>query len=394
MKFNLLQFMLFFIALLTCILAGSQIGVHFGKYFKLLNIVCFIIILFLSKNHKYPGTFVLIMLFLLILSNFYGLFFGKYDLNVLNLGRFSFVLFIISLFNKKIIETILDYYSKMILFLVVASLFFWPISIFYPGIIKSLPFFSYGDLATQKYYNAILYTASSHFDIGDFRNRSIFWEPNVFAVNMSISFAWLAFYRRKLNIGKYLIFLFGFVSSLSTSGIFLFIIASFALLIKKNTIISTSNKIVMLLIVISTIFFLYMHYGDLFYQFLIMKFSLNDPLYGYSFRGRLLSFDRAAEILINNPFLGVGLTNHLIMTNSFTGMVYQLGLPFTFIYMIFNSYIFKSMGLFLFFPFYLLLIFSQHFFFTDLYILLTSVGLHYKDIKIFNKYNVTLTSAT
>ena len=50
----------------------------------------------------------------------------------------------------------------------------------------------------------------------------------------------------------------------------------------------------------------------------------------------------AYEIYKTIPF-GIGLVNSIVMTNSFTGMSYQLGLPFTFIFMFFNAYIFKCL---------------------------------------------------
>jgi len=384
---NIPNALCFIIAILICILSGSQIGVHFGQYFKVIDLVFLLVFILLAKNLKYPGIFVLMLLSIIVLSNTIALFVGEYDLNILNIIRFPIILTIYSIINNNDLIKILDHYSNIIFFLVAVSLPFWVYSKYNISFMHQFPLMSYGEVYAN-YYNAIFYTESAI--IGDFRNRSIFWEPNVFFVNMSVAFIWLAFIRKKLNLTKYLVFLLGFASSLSTSALIFFPLASMALFIKKRNKISLNKKILGLLILLIIGYIFYNQFGEIFYNYSFRKFDLTDPFYSISLKSRISNFYTILRFFISNPFFGIGQTDLLIMSNSFTGMLYQLGLPFTLLFMYFNSYIFRSIGLFFFLPLYLLLIFSQHFFFTSLFVLLTAVGLHNKDINIFKKHSVSI----
>ena len=71
-----------------------------------------------------------------------------------------------------------------------------------------------------KVYNALFYTANVH--LPDFRNRSIFWEPGVFQYHMIIAFYWQNFEKKMNSPIRIFIYMLGFFTCLSTSGLITF----------------------------------------------------------------------------------------------------------------------------------------------------------------------------
>jgi hypothetical protein len=381
------------LAILVVILAGSQVGIHFDKYFKITIMLLLVIQVLLIKRYKYPGIFLLIMVMLILWSNIVSAYDSDYDLNIGNIVRLTFLLLAYYFINTNNLTKILDKYSSIIYLLIIISLIAWPISIFFPDIIKLFPLQSYslrptGPIRPNIYYNAILFTTSVDFNSGDFRNRSIFWEPSVFAVNMSISFVWSLIYRKRFTVLRYIIYLLGFITCLSASGIVLITLLTFSIIYQKQLRVTIAFKMIIVVTICVVLGYLIMQHNTILFDYVINKFNLYDPISSKSFRARLGAFESAYNIYKTNPLLGIGLVNSIQMTNSFTGMSYQLGVTFTLIYMYFNVYIFKCLYLPILIPFYLLLVFSQHFFFSDIFILLTALGLQKMDINKFRmKYS-------
>ena len=107
------------LAILVVILAGSQVGIHFDKYFKITIMLLLVIQVLLIKRYKYPGIFLLIMVMLILWSNIVSAYDSDYDLNIGNIVRLTFLLLAYYFINTHNLTKILDKYSSIIYLLII-----------------------------------------------------------------------------------------------------------------------------------------------------------------------------------------------------------------------------------------------------------------------------------
>lgn len=362
------------LGLLLTLTNGSQLYFFYGNYFKILTLLILFSLIIYRRFIKVEPIIVLLVL-LCIISNIIA----DSEINFLNFLNFITSMILFASLKISDLRNILSGYSRIIFALTCVSIPFFLVDIVFPSVMQSMPYWSHslssGNVIDPyaNFYNAFVYTRSQVES--DFRNRSIFWEPGVFQFNMVIACYWSLFVEKKKSLLYYFIYLFGFATCLSTSGVYGFFLISVSYFTQrfmkqpKDRMIT----IVAIILLFVMLFASYSFFGPYIDEFLFNKLESG------SFQDRSGSSQEAFNIFVNNPFFGVGLVNatedSIYITSGIFLMLYQLGIIFTVCYIFLYSKCFSAVEIFIRIPLILILLNSEAVIYQHMSVLVMVYGL-------------------
>jgi O-Antigen ligase len=361
-----------FIGLLLTLTNGSQLYFFYGTYFKIFTLLILFSLIIYRRFIKVEPI-IIVLTVLCIISNIIN----DGEINFLNFVNFIISMFLFTSLRTDDLRNILSGYSKVIFALTCVSIPLFLVDRIFPSVMQSMPLWSYSNrndiYGYGNFYNAFVYTRS--LVESDFRNRSIFWEPGVFQFNMVIACYWSLFVEKKKSLLYYFIYLLGFATCLSTSGIYSFFLISISYFLKKFGTEKRNRIAIIVCVILLTclLFSSYFFFGEYVDKFIINKLETG------SFQDRSQSSMDALNIFLNNPFFGVGLVNSgedaIYITAGIFQILYQLGFFFTIIYVFLCSKYFSAINVFIRIPLVLVLLNSEALIYQHLSVIIMAYGI-------------------
>jgi hypothetical protein len=322
-------------------------------FFLVKYIIYFILTLFLLVcfNFKYIKTLTKSSLLLaligisIVLTSFFNLDFSGGYLYQLWLFILGFLI-VFSFSNQNIV----DVYLYLVYWLSVVSLLIFIIASFSLSLFEFFPIY-YNSQGVGFYNLGIGVVFADGFFI---RNTSIFREPGVFMIFLSIAMIFELFFKRNIRKRFFFIFLITILSTLSTAAYFILalILTAYLFDIKK---IKAKINIKKYILFIGLFTFLVLFYTVDVYNLVFEKISTDNISEGSSL-ARTVSVVANLYIFLDNFVFGVGLKSHPALfgnytldlvgsymdtgnnTNTITSILSVYGFLFgsIFIYMLFN----------------------------------------------------------
>lgn len=282
-----------FFIVLSCILLSKSL--YYESYGNNLLLGVFLVFLFFSykptsiKINKWVILYCLFFIILVSLNSESN----PRSLLVLLL-RLSIAVYVVHILDFKQFSLI---FNKIILFLILVSLF--SVLVIYFNIPSPLPDFVAIDGRPLRNFIFFGVWESTIFH-SVYRNSGIFWEPGAFQIFINLAFIF-SIVNNTMSIKRYFVFLFGIVSTVSTTGVIAFILLSpvfWFSIINKSRFKALYIGAASLFIVISFSFIL---------PFILTKFSGGESgEASVSFLSRYYDFVISLNIFYDNFSLGYG----------------------------------------------------------------------------------------
>lgn len=285
----------FFITLmLFCCSGVIQFSyIWFNQSIIIMFTILMIIFIFRCNSFVKKNLIILSILIIIILINII-----IYPINIS--GHIGLILKLFSVFLASHIiysEDFKIHYRKIILFIAIISLVCYTTFLIVPGLITSnVPIVSYWQHNTR--YMLLYNFPGNGYEYGQIRNFGPFHEGGMFAVYLDIGI-FFVLEKSKLSrkdVTELSILVIALITTFSTSGFCVFIIMIIFQGIKKK---KFSNSLIMMLC------FIFVIVIELNYGIISNKFSVDNK----SFTGRFSEFKIFKEVIINNPFFGIGYQN-------------------------------------------------------------------------------------
>lgn len=263
------------------------------------------------KIHKSGLYFVLFMLFLILISCFFNVDFGKLNISVII--KWIIALFLISTFTfEEFSETYIKAMKIISIFAIVTFFF----QIMAPNIIEMFPTIKttkwVGEESVNKIHNLFIGVANVQANYK--RNCGIFYEPGLLALYTNLAIFLLMFKSKKLNIKTFILLNIAVITSFSTNGYISLILMYVAYFMKKRNPVKEKRYfekkyrnyvlgIVMLLAIFTKIFFTN---NPKSWNFLTNKlFELNGTVTSGSGYERRRAIELAFDAIYQNPITGL-----------------------------------------------------------------------------------------
>jgi hypothetical protein len=200
------------------------------------------------------------------------------------------------------IDRFLTIFSNAVISLSLISIVMFAIVNIAPNIVDYFPVIE--NIAGVKITN--IYLSCFMTDAHDVRNMSIFREPGVFIIYISIALIIELFYKLKLNVTSILILLAALITSYSTTGyiVFALVVIVYVLFDKRLNI----KRRLLFAICFSFIIFIVLSVSDI-YARVFYKLG-EDTSLNASTLARVASVLVNYDVFLNYPFLGSGFSNY------------------------------------------------------------------------------------
>lgn len=282
----------FFLVLCCVLLSKSLFYENLGNNFLLGAFLGYLLITVKPFRLRLKITIICYMLFFMVLIAMNQE--TKLSSSIVLLLRFFIALYIVHFLSFKVFSEI---YVRIMFWLCLISLLY--VFVIFFKVHSILPDFVGAD--DRPLRNFFFFGVSENFiKYGIYRNSGLWWEPGAFQLFVNLAFVF-SLVNRSVNSKLYVVLGLTVISTLSTTGVLVFIVLSF---IYFKNIIKESKKKVYYIIVFSLFILIAVVVG---LPFIILKFGVGDAAeQSVSFLSRYYDFIISYNMFLENPLIGYG----------------------------------------------------------------------------------------
>lgn len=288
----------------------SGVNYFYDQIIALLIFLIFLIVLYVIKPSKIDNNFIYLLCAYFIV--FFLQSFAFKQTSVYYFFRYSvFILLIPYLILKLVPLNYNNYLIKIVYILTIIDLGIWIISLVNPAFNQLLYQLSYNlklDPSSKYPQSLILYTHERDIAMGIQRFAGFWHEPGAYAVLLGYCICFNTLIKNKLNSKENLVFLIGFLATLSTTAylaISICLYAYFLLFIKRKSLLK------LLILPVLILSFIYFYKKLDFMEDKIeeqIEIQMAPDISGTKTSGRFLGFRKSFNVIKTYPLFGRGLS--------------------------------------------------------------------------------------